>query len=164
MLNVTMHWYGFQMLTIRSSLLVARRDLRTSRAARPSDSRSAASAASTAPASRWRAITGATRVLSSGPTRRVELLVAAGSRRSRARTRTPATRPARGRDATWRAPIGCQPLATEPVVAPSLDGERPVQAAVRPEERLAVGVEAGDRRDHAKNAKWSRRSRYSVLW
>ena len=47
---------------------------------------------------------------------------------------------------TWWAPIGCQPWAIESDRRAALDGERPVPAAVRPEERVARRVEAGRRR------------------
>ena len=47
MLNVTMHWYGFQMLTIRFELLVGRLDRVVREQLRPVRRAAASSAAST---------------------------------------------------------------------------------------------------------------------
>ena len=47
MLNVTMHWYGFQMLTMRFELLVAATRARRSRAGSTSGRAARSSAAST---------------------------------------------------------------------------------------------------------------------
>ena len=76
---------------------------------------------------------------------RVELARRPGSRCSRGRRSRRATRPVRAPASVWSAPIGCQPWAIEPAIAPRLHGDRPVPAPVRPEEGLARRLEPGDR-------------------
>ena len=152
-----MHWYAFQMLTMRSVCSSRRRDLQRRRAARSQRSRRAAKrVVDRAGVEVALDRPGWTRVLlmrlRAG---RVELLVASGSRRSPS-TKT-ISRVSPGLPAssvTWWAPIGCPAVGDRVRTGARVDGLRAVPAAVRPEECLAL-------RCRSRPAAPSRRSRRS---
>ena len=78
----------------------------------------------------------------SSPTRAGRTWRPSGSRRSRARNRPRASRPGRARAGPGARRSAASRGRSSPT-SPALDGDRPVPAAVRAEERVARGVEAG---------------------